>query len=280
MKYQIVNLLFYVIEIITIISGISFVVYHMRNKNIMFRYDIFLFCFLCSLTSVLIVAVEKPVSPLLICLGILIIIPSNLFPIMFNTIFYEDYFIKTTFFFKKNYYYKDITSCGYAYGYKIGHIFSFSFGRFIEIRYTAVTNRKRFIALACKNYRKLHNGEEIPGLEAFPGYANFAEVKIPEPDFSLSESTPIRPADMTVRKRILIESEADSHKIIYRAGLHGNEFIIDGYVYGEYKKFFETSHELSANVSGHKFAAGFDSKTAQSYITVDDRIIASKTRYI
>ncbi len=223
---------------------------------------------------------EERILPLLLYTTIFLFASLNLSPMMFNTVFDESGFEKTFFFFKKRYDYSEITSCDYQYAYKRGHLYTFHLGIYKDLLYGKLHNMNNFIAAVCEKYRELHDGKELPGIETFPGCENFTEIKIAEPDFSLPESTPLRFADLDAKGRIFLETEIGEYKIVYRRIGRTNELAVNGYVYDEYIKLMEFSHELSANVGGHRFTAGFDSKTAQSFMTVDGVTIKRKTRYI
>jgi hypothetical protein len=105
------------------------------------------------------------------------------------------------------------------------------------------------------------------------------DVQEPETDESADESVqqPLREADPYAKARILVESEAFGHSIVYRRVKNVNELVVDGLVYDEYEALVETVHCLLAHVDGHIIEAGFDGKV-HSYIEVDDQVIARKLR--
>ena len=76
------------------------------------------------------------------------------------------------------------------------------------------------------------------------------------PNENLTDSPILRPADFSVKSRILLEETFQNHKIIYRRVKRVNELIIDGNVYAEYQAFIEFNHGLFASVDGHNFIAG------------------------
>lgn len=91
-------------------------------------------------------------------------------------------------------------------------------------------------------------------------------------------STAIRPAE-DVKHRVFVEAEYNGHHICYRHVKGGNEFIVDGNVYGEYNHFIEPAHSLSATIDGIAITVGYDGKY-HSYISVNGVEIARKVRII
>ncbi len=96
-------------------------------------------------------------------------------------------------------------------------------------------------------------------------------------DNTLANSTPLRLAE-DVKHRVLLEADYNSHKICYRRTKGVNEFIIDNYVYGEYKKIVEFPHNLCARIDNLDICAGYDGH--HSYIKVNGETIAKKTRLV
>ncbi len=92
--------------------------------------------------------------------------------------------------------------------------------------------------------------------------------------------TPIlRVADMTVKSRILVQTDAFGHHIVFRRVKRINELVIDGNVYADVEILIETAHALSACIDGHLYQVGFDG-VAHCYICVDGNQIAKKLRLI
>ena len=87
----------------------------------------------------------------------------------------------------------------------------------------------------------------------------------------------LRVADPNVRARVLLQTEAFGHSIVYRRAKRVNELIVDGNVYDEVETLIEYAHTLKAQVDGHLFEAEFDGK-AHSYIKVDGQVVAKKLR--
>ena len=93
-------------------------------------------------------------------------------------------------------------------------------------------------------------------------------------------SSPIlRPADTTVKARVLLEAEVYNYHILYRRVKKTNELVINGNVYSEYTATLEMPHELRAVVDGHLISTGSD-VTNHCYITVDGNTITRKIRWI
>ncbi len=96
-----------------------------------------------------------------------------------------------------------------------------------------------------------------------------------EPD----HTSPLRPADMDGKCRILLEENKDGYRICYRRRNHTNELVINGAVYDEKKGVLEFCHILCAKIDGHHIEAGLDESSC-SFICFDDEIIAEKKRYL
>lgn len=96
-------------------------------------------------------------------------------------------------------------------------------------------------------------------------------------ELGLEESTPLYIADMSVKARILLEAEAQGHRICYRRVKRVNELVIDGYVYDKVEMLIEPAHTLVANLDGHLFTVGYDS--TYSFFMVDNQMIVRKIRF-
>lgn len=121
-------------------------------------------------------------------------------------------------------------------------------------------------------------------------HAYFKLKKLPQAEMPVSQEMPaptgeapqatggiLRVADPNVRARVLLQTEAFGHSIVYRRAKRVNELIVDGNVYDEVETLIEYAHTLKAQVDGHLFEAEFDGK-AHSYIKVDGQIVAKKLR--
>lgn len=98
-----------------------------------------------------------------------------------------------------------------------------------------------------------------------------------DPTVSTFDTPILRKADTAVKARILLEVEAEGHKICYRRVKRVNELVIDGCVYADVEALVEVAHVLSARVGGKLIQAGFDG-AANSYIKIDGQQIAKKLR--
>ncbi len=93
------------------------------------------------------------------------------------------------------------------------------------------------------------------------------------------DSTPLRPADLTVKSRVLLEGTVFGHEVVYRRVKKTNELVIDGKVYDEYIALFERAHLLTAVIDGHDIAVGCDG-VSSSTLAVDGQLVKSKVRLI
>ena len=113
----------------------------------------------------------------------------------------------------------------------------------------------------------------------------FAQVDPASGDFQVVDnvnldSNVLRYASNDGKIRILAQTEALGHQIVYRRANKVNELVIDGKVYDEFKPgFVETSHTLAARVGGHIIEAGLVGGS-QSFIDVDGARICKKVRWI
>ena len=99
------------------------------------------------------------------------------------------------------------------------------------------------------------------------------------PDSAQLENSPIlRRADMEVKHRVLLETEALGHKICYRRVKKVNELVIDNYVYAELESLKERAHVLEAQIDGHRISVGYDG-FSNSYAMLDGNVIAKKIRW-
>lgn len=94
---------------------------------------------------------------------------------------------------------------------------------------------------------------------------------------SYEDSNYLRRADMDVKHRVFVETDALGHRICFQRVKRTNELVIDGYVYAEVEMLIETAHELKARIDGHEISGGFDG-IAHSYIGVDGTKVAKKIR--
>lgn len=92
-----------------------------------------------------------------------------------------------------------------------------------------------------------------------------------------TDSPIIRTADMTVKHRIFLETDANDLHIVYRRVKRVNELVINGFVYAELEMLVEPAHELTAHINGHDYIAGYDG-AAHTYISVDGEVVAKKIR--
>lgn len=111
------------------------------------------------------------------------------------------------------------------------------------------------------------------------GEGNTDGEAIGAPKKERPDSVALRPADNTVKSRVLLEYEIYGHKITYRRVKRINELVIDGDVYSEYIALAEMPHMLAATVDGHYFAAGTDN-TSHAYIKVDGQTAIQKLRIV
>jgi hypothetical protein len=99
------------------------------------------------------------------------------------------------------------------------------------------------------------------------------------PDSAQLENSPIlRRADMEVKHRVLLETEALGHKICYRRVKKVNELVIDNYVYAELESLKERAHVLEAQIDGHRISVGYDG-FSNSYAMLDGNVITKKIRW-
>ena len=92
------------------------------------------------------------------------------------------------------------------------------------------------------------------------------------------DSPRLRPADMSVKARILVQGEANGYKIELRRVKKTNELVINGNVYDEYVAVIEYPHTLRAFLDGHVICAGMDAGKSCAFIEVDGVRIAKKLR--
>ena len=88
--------------------------------------------------------------------------------------------------------------------------------------------------------------------------------------------SPLRPADIAVKARILLQGHFAGHQVCYRRVKRVNELVIDGFVYDEIEMLVETPHQLNAVVGEHNISAGFAG--VHSFIAVDGEKVAKKLR--
>ena len=88
---------------------------------------------------------------------------------------------------------------------------------------------------------------------------------------------PLHMADSDRKYHEFLCAEHNGHSISYRRIGRVNELVIDGYVYDEVSMLFESVHNLSATVDGHRYEAGFDG-ISHSYLKADGVILERKLR--
>ena len=96
---------------------------------------------------------------------------------------------------------------------------------------------------------------------------------------ALTDSEPLYTADMSVKHRVLLQTEALGREVIYRRVNKTNELVIDGKVYVSVEMLAEPAHSLSARIDGHEIKVGYNGIFA-SYAELDGEVIAKKTRLI
>ena len=93
------------------------------------------------------------------------------------------------------------------------------------------------------------------------------------------QNSPIlRPADMSVKHKVLLQVKIHDLDICYRRVRSTNELVINGNVYAEREGVIEVSHTLFACVNGHNISAGL--YRSYSVIAVDGMEVARKLRLI
>lgn len=89
----------------------------------------------------------------------------------------------------------------------------------------------------------------------------------------------LRPANTSVKSKILLEATVGKYVICYRRVKSVNELVINGDVYDERKGILEFEHTLSAVIDGHRIEAGLRNE-GYSFISFDGKRIARKKRVI
>ncbi len=92
-----------------------------------------------------------------------------------------------------------------------------------------------------------------------------------------SNSSVLRMADMEVKARILLETDALGYHIVYRRVKRTNELVVNGRVYDEYEALAEFPHTLTAVIDGHRIEVQYDA-TSHIYILMDGEQLAKKMR--
>ena len=266
-------------EIAAVIFVTVFIIKNKR-KNVVYPVYPFVFGLLFFLYDIAIFILYGNRITIFGVIIFLIFLPFVLWPVLHYYSFDESGFERNLFFTKKQFRYEEITGCEFKSGYKIGKHYIFNLGVARDVHFTEWINVRKFILAACEKYRAFHNGMEIPGIESFPDFEKYVlKENIFKKEDSLSpDSNYLRPAETNVKERIFLETDTAGHHVCYRRVGRVNELVIDGFVYDEYVKLMEFSHELSADVGGYNITAGFDSKTAESYIAVDGICIDKKRR--
>lgn len=137
-----------------------------------------------------------------------------------------------------------------------------------------------YLVMGISNGSKLRNlpKEEIEQAQSEFNYEDYAQAPSEAPNAQTNGNTAtLRMADMDVKARILLETDANGKHIVYRRVKRTNELVIDGYVYDELEALVESAHTLSATIDGNLYQVGFDG-AAQSFAKVNGEKIAKKTR--
>ncbi len=117
--------------------------------------------------------------------------------------------------------------------------------------------------------------------DSFPvadfGSAEESDRQGSEETQTVTNSAPLRMANLDEKTRVFAEADAFGHKITYRRIKRTNELVIDGYVYDEYEALVEFEHSLFAIIDGHKIEAGFDG-VSKSFVKINGVEIASERR--
>lgn len=117
------------------------------------------------------------------------------------------------------------------------------------------------------------------GIKAYRDLKKLPEPVPEEETQELADSEPLYDADMAVKARVLLETEALGRKIIYRRVGKTNQLIINGKVYASVEMLSEPAHSLSARIDGHEIKVGYNGAFA-SYAELDGEVIAKKRRLI
>lgn len=91
-------------------------------------------------------------------------------------------------------------------------------------------------------------------------------------------SKALRQADMSVKHRVLLESNQLGHLICYRRVKRTNELVIDGYVYDAVEMLVECAHALNAEIDGHTIQVGYDGGI-NSFLAIDGETVLRKKRF-
>ena len=105
------------------------------------------------------------------------------------------------------------------------------------------------------------------------------EAPMEEQGENTGDSMPLYTADMTVKARVLLQTEALGREVIYRRVGETNELVIDGKVYSSVVMIAETKHTLSAKIDGHEIKVGYNGAFS-SFAELDGEVIAKKRRFI
>lgn len=125
---------------------------------------------------------------------------------------------------------------------------------------------------------KMPNEEEFVAIaaEALPDGAEPTAEGENEPPAPVW-GRPLHMADCDRKHHEFLSAEHNGHSISYRRIGRVNELVIDGYVYDEVSMLFESTHNLSATVDGHRYEAGFDG-ISHSYLKADGEFLDRKLR--
>lgn len=100
--------------------------------------------------------------------------------------------------------------------------------------------------------------------------------EIPQPPM---DTWPIEAARPMAGQEILLEVEVDGLNIGYRRIDQVHELIINDYVFDRVEVLVESNHALRAVCNGHAVEAGFHAGAAGSYILIDGKPVAQKSRW-
>lgn len=246
------------IMMISAALGIRFSVKHSKDKNIIYpKVIVFFGIVLAVFASLLFISGSISGDRMAFVLITASVSVMSVFPIISSHRFTDEFFEETFLSFKTRYYYKDIT----AY-----EIVNASAGLNELILYfgdkkTSLfigTNFSEFFELISNEYRKNHNGEELPKKSEVK--ENIIET-VPE---SVSESPVLRIAEENEDFKILVGAEVPGYRICLRRKKRNHELVINNCVYAEYIALGE-EFEIRVRVDGHEISSGNNG----DYYTID-----------
>ncbi len=110
-------------------------------------------------------------------------------------------------------------------------------------------------------------------------YKKKEDARHKEKRANAGSSTILRNSDPDIKCRVLLETQVQGYKIVYRRVRSVNELVVNGLVYDEKKGIIEFAHRLTANVGSHIIEAGLD-ENSFSYILFDGTEIKRKKRLV